>query len=97
MAFRLLCKNCGYNHERRDFIRATLLHLIDGLEINRQFIEFIRNEGIIDETRRKELLVVSEKETSRPHEMAEKSLPEVTSLNDHTSIKAIRKQGQSSS
>jgi len=97
LAFRLLCKNCGYNHERRDFIRATLLHLIDGLEINRQFIEFIRNEGIIDETRRKELLVVSEKETSRPHEMAEKSLPEVTSLNDHTSIKAIRKQGQSSS
>jgi hypothetical protein len=30
----LLCKNCGYNHERRDFIRATLLRLIDDLETN---------------------------------------------------------------
>jgi hypothetical protein len=55
----LLCKNCGYNHETRDFIRAALLHLIDELECNRRFIEFMRNEGIINEITYKELMTMA--------------------------------------
>jgi hypothetical protein len=51
---------CGYDHEARDFIRATLLHLIDGLELNRLFIEFISRKEIIDETRHKELIIMAE-------------------------------------
>jgi hypothetical protein len=48
---------CGYDHEARDFIRATLLRLIDGLELNRRYINFIGEElKIIDEIRHKELM-----------------------------------------
>jgi hypothetical protein len=50
---------------------------------NHQFIEFIRNEGIIDETRHKELLGISEQETRRHEEQAEKPLPEATAIVKH--------------
>ena len=58
----LLCKNCGYNHEARDFIRATLLHLIDGLETDKRFIRIITDEGIIEERVHKELMSMTEDE-----------------------------------
>jgi hypothetical protein len=58
----LLCKNCGYNHEARDFIRATLLHLIDGLETDKRFIRILRDEGIIEERVHKELRSLTEEE-----------------------------------
>lgn len=35
------CQLCGLNHEARDFIRAMLLHLIDEIEENRNFVEFL--------------------------------------------------------
>jgi hypothetical protein len=44
------CKFCGYDHEMRDFMKATLLHLIDELEANNEFIEFMHREGIINKT-----------------------------------------------
>jgi hypothetical protein len=84
----LLCKNCGYNHERRDFIRATLLRLIDDLETNRQFIEFIRNEGIIGETRHKELMSLAQRRTY-PEEIGhvvDKSLVQVEPKSGLTEI-----------
>jgi hypothetical protein len=62
----LLCKNCGYNHETRDFIRAALLHLIDGLDTNRRFIEFMRSEGIIDDKPYKELMAMSRERQFSP-------------------------------
>jgi hypothetical protein len=37
------CSQCGLNHEARDFIRATLLHLIDQLEKYDKFIDFLKN------------------------------------------------------
>lgn len=43
------CKFCGYDHEMRDFMRATLLHLIDGIEEHDQFINFLLNEKIVNE------------------------------------------------
>jgi hypothetical protein len=62
---------CGYDHEARDFIRATLLRLIDGLELNRRYINFIGEElKIIDEIRHKELMSDSQwwsKSAEIPH------------------------------
>jgi len=46
---RQQCKFCGYDHEMRDFMRATLLHLIDGIEEHDEFIDFILKEGIVTE------------------------------------------------
>jgi hypothetical protein len=71
----LLCKNCGYNHEARDFIRATLLHLIDGLEMDKRFIRIIRDEGIIEERVHKELMSMTEGEFAKA---GEKLIPAVT-------------------
>jgi len=42
------CSQCGINHEARDFIRATLLHLIDHLERNSKFIEFMKKNDFIN-------------------------------------------------
>jgi hypothetical protein len=36
------CVQCGINHEARDFVRATLLHLLDHLERHDKFIEFMK-------------------------------------------------------
>jgi hypothetical protein len=38
---------CGLNHEVRDFIRATFLHLIDDLETNPQFIKFLYDNEFV--------------------------------------------------
>jgi hypothetical protein len=74
------CKFCGYDHEMRDFMRATLLHLIDELEANIQFIEFMQREGIINEIayeqlkselRRTTLKVNEQKETAQKELMKE--------------------------
>jgi hypothetical protein len=37
------CSQCGLNHEARDFIRATFLHLIDRIENNDRFLDLLRN------------------------------------------------------
>jgi hypothetical protein len=42
------CKFCRYDHEMRDFMRATLLHLIDELETNIEFIDLLWKEEIIN-------------------------------------------------
>lgn len=62
----LVCINCGYNHETRDFLRAALLHLIDGLETNRRFIEFLRSEGITNDNAYKELMAMSRERQFSP-------------------------------
>jgi hypothetical protein len=36
------CSQCGLNHEARDFMRAVLLHLIDQVEKNDEFIDFMK-------------------------------------------------------
>lgn len=43
----LLCTQCGLNHEARDFIRAMLLHLIDKLEKNDKFIDYLKHSQLI--------------------------------------------------
>jgi hypothetical protein len=43
-----LCSTCGLNHEARDFIRATLLYLLDQFERSSDYLEFIRDKNYID-------------------------------------------------
>jgi hypothetical protein len=43
------CSNCGVNHEVRDFIRAMLLYLVDQMEINNDFIEFLEGQKFVNE------------------------------------------------
>jgi hypothetical protein len=42
------CVQCGINHEARDFMRATLLHLLDHFERHDKFIEFMKNNEFLD-------------------------------------------------
>jgi hypothetical protein len=42
------CVQCGINHEARDFMRATLLHLLDHFERHDKFIEFMKNHEFLD-------------------------------------------------
>lgn len=39
---------CGVNHEARDFVRAAMLHLIDRLEKNDDFIRFMKQNQFIN-------------------------------------------------
>lgn len=41
------CTQCGLNHETRDFIRAMLLHLIDKLEKNDKFFDFLKDNRFL--------------------------------------------------
>ncbi|MGC2572643.1 MAG: hypothetical protein WA364_14110 [Candidatus Nitrosopolaris sp.] len=41
------CSQCGLNHEARDFMRATLLHLIDQLEKKPKFIDFMNSKQFL--------------------------------------------------
>jgi hypothetical protein len=50
------CENCGYDHRMRDILRASLLRLVDGLEMTPRYINFIKDKGIIDESRHNEIL-----------------------------------------
>jgi hypothetical protein len=45
----MICNYCGINHEARDFIRAILLHLIDGLETNDEYIKFLQDNKFLKE------------------------------------------------
>jgi hypothetical protein len=53
------CKNCGVNHEARDFIRAVLIYLLDRLEVQREFVEFQKNEQLLTETAFKKIIELS--------------------------------------
>jgi hypothetical protein len=44
-----LCSTCGLNHEARDFIRATLLYLLDQFERSSDYLEYIREKNYIDD------------------------------------------------
>lgn len=44
-----LCSTCGLNHEARDFIRATLLYLLDQFEVSTDYLEYLLEEKYIDE------------------------------------------------
>jgi hypothetical protein len=41
------CSQCGLNHEARDFIRAVLLYMIDQFEQSKDFIEFLKENGLV--------------------------------------------------
>jgi uncharacterized membrane protein (Fun14 family) len=43
------CTQCGINHEARDFVRAAMLHLIDHLEKNDNFIRFMKQNQFINQ------------------------------------------------
>jgi hypothetical protein len=45
----IYCPNCGINHEARDFVRAILLRLIDQLEINDGFINFMQEKHFFND------------------------------------------------
>jgi hypothetical protein len=42
------CKFCGLNHEARDFVRATLIHLIDRLEQSDKYVEFLSRNRFVN-------------------------------------------------
>jgi hypothetical protein len=42
-----LCSTCGLNHEARDFIRATLLYLLDRFEQSSEYLEFLREKNYL--------------------------------------------------
>ncbi len=41
------CQFCGVNHDARDFIRATLLHILDQFEISSMFKDFFNEQQFI--------------------------------------------------
>jgi predicted transcriptional regulator with HTH domain len=43
-----VCSICGLNHEARDFIRATLLYLLDRFERSSYYLEFLREKNYVD-------------------------------------------------
>jgi hypothetical protein len=43
-----VCSICGLNHEARDFIRATLLYLLDRFERSPDYLEFLSENFYID-------------------------------------------------
>ncbi|MFY9799026.1 MAG: winged helix-turn-helix domain-containing protein [Candidatus Nitrosopolaris sp.] len=43
----MLCQFCGVNHDARDFIRATLLHILDQFETSNAFMDFINEKQFI--------------------------------------------------
>jgi hypothetical protein len=55
------CVQCGINHEARDFMRATLLHLLDHFERNDKFIEFMKNHEFLDIGRYETMVTNNEK------------------------------------
>lgn len=73
----IFCKFCGYNHEARDFIRAILLHLLDGLEVYPRFVDFIHNEKIIDKNGYETLINLStERQSTSPKKSSEQESAE---------------------
>jgi hypothetical protein len=75
------CSLCGVNHQARDFMRAILLHLVDQLEENDKFVNFLHDnqfltqESFQDITRRLEtkrnILIQNERKKSCDHLVAE--------------------------
>jgi hypothetical protein len=50
---------------------------VDGLETNRRFIEFMKEEKIINEKTCKELMIMAQEETAKPREVGEKMIAEM--------------------
>jgi ribosomal protein S8 len=46
---KYVCSTCGLNHEARDFIRATLLYLLDQFEVSTDYLEYLREQKYIDQ------------------------------------------------
>ncbi len=67
---------CGYDHQARDFTKATLLRLIDELETHPMFISFLNQNKIIDDKTAEELRIESQEERVKPGVLSreEKSL-----------------------
>jgi hypothetical protein len=42
------CMNCGIDHETRNFLRAILLKILDFIEISPEYIEFLRDNDILN-------------------------------------------------
>lgn len=50
------CPQCGVNHEARDFIRASLLHLLDHFERTNNFIELMKTNNLLTQDAYQRLL-----------------------------------------
>jgi hypothetical protein len=44
-----VCQMCGINHEARDFVRASLLRLIDRFETSLHYLEFMKNNQYLSQ------------------------------------------------
>ena len=44
------CINCGINHDARNLVRALLLKILDHVELSPQYIEFLRERNVINES-----------------------------------------------
>jgi predicted Zn-ribbon and HTH transcriptional regulator len=88
------CKWCGYDHEIRDFIRATLLHLMDDLEKNYEYIEFIKE--FVDESAYQHLRELSERDRDKNPLYVNKRRPKEPSKANYPSDKGSIKKQESS-
>jgi predicted ArsR family transcriptional regulator len=50
------CAHCGVKHEARDFLRASLLHLLDHFERSNSFIELMKTNNILTQDAYQRLL-----------------------------------------
>jgi hypothetical protein len=45
----MICNDCGINHEARDFIRAILLRIVDQIETNDDYINFLWDKRFVNQ------------------------------------------------
>ncbi|MGA9150547.1 MAG: hypothetical protein WBZ36_08210, partial [Candidatus Nitrosopolaris sp.] len=45
----MICNGCGINHEARDFIRAILLRIVDQIETNDDYINFLWDKRFVNQ------------------------------------------------
>ncbi|HZA06547.1 MAG TPA: hypothetical protein VE619_02480, partial [Nitrososphaeraceae archaeon] len=62
------CRKCALNHEVRDFVRAILLHVIDHLETDNKYLQFLRDSEIISEESYNELMKEESEEEEEEEE-----------------------------
>ena len=74
------CAQCGINHEARDFMRATVLHLLDHFERHDKFIEFMKNHEFIDMGRYETMVTNIEKFQKEERNTQENNASRIISL-----------------
>jgi DNA-binding Lrp family transcriptional regulator len=68
------CQFCGVNHDARDFIRATLLHILDQFETSSMFKDFFNEQQFIS----KDMNLTPMQEKSKIEEQAKEWLVNLT-------------------